>query len=361
MSKETPLYKKHKNLNAKMTEFADFKMPLWYKSIMEEYTAVRERLGLFDINHMGQIIITGQDKKIFTDYLITNNLNKINFGDILYTFICDNKGYILDDLLVYLLKDKIILIVNAGQSDKLIEHINNHKQNYNIQVEDISNKLGFLALQGPKSFDLCQKLFPNNIKNIKYYSFIKTDFKDSELILSRTGYTGEKGVELLFDSKLNNIIWDRILLEGAELGIMPCGLASRDILRLEMGYPLYSNELNGYSPIELGKTWCVSFDKDFIGKDILIKQKETGINKKSYAFIMSSIGIPRRGYEILKNDKVIGKVTSGGFSPPLNKGIGLCIINKEQAKIDNDIYINVRGKMYSAKTTKLPFIPSKVK
>ncbi|MDH4129990.1 MAG: glycine cleavage system aminomethyltransferase GcvT [Spirochaetota bacterium] len=362
MEKTTPLYQKHKSLGAKLIDFAGYTMPVWYKGIIEEHKAVRERVGLFDITHMGEILITGLDREKLVNFLITNDLNRIDNKQILYTFMCDENGLILDDLLVYLQADKILLIVNANKSDNLVKHINENASSYNVEIDNLSNKTGALSLQGPKSFELCNKIFNENIDKINYYSYINTEFNGNEIIISRTGYTGEKGVELFFNIDLCEILWDKLLSEGKEFGIEPCGLGSRDILRLEMGFPLHGQELQGYTPVDIQKNWCVAYDKqDFIGKSALQNLKKAGILTTLSAFVLLEKGIPRHGYDIIKDNKKIGIVTSGGFSPQLDKGIGLCIIPISENKVGNTINIKIRENNILAQITKLPFVPNNVK
>lgn len=360
--KKTILYDTHKSLGAKFTEFGGFDMPVWFKGTKDEYVAVREKVGMFDINHMGQIIITGKDRFKLVNYVITNDLKKIDLHQIQYSYICNEDGIILDDLLVYLLGDKILLVVNAGQADILVNHINKHGKGFEYQIENISDQTGFIAVQGPLSLQLCEKIFGEDFESLNYYSFKNTEFDGHEFLISRTGYTGEKGVELIFNIDYTTSIWNTFLKEGKSLGVEPCGLAVRDVLRLEMGYPLWGHELKDYTPFDIKKMWCVSMKKeDFIGKAKLEAQKAEGAKTSLVAFTMCDKGIPREKCTVSKDNNVIGMVTSGGFSFQLNNGIGLCLIDADQANVDNEIMISIRGKDVPAKITKLPFIPSRVK
>ncbi len=362
MSNKTPLFNSHERLGAKIIDFAGYSMPVWYKGIKDEYEAVRQRIGIFDINHMGEITITGPDRNKILNYAITNDLEKIDIDKVMYTYICGSDGKILDDLLVMLFSDMILLIVNAGQSKHLVEHIKNNKGSYHFEIDDDSQKTGALSIQGPMSFDLCKKVFGEDLNQIDYYSFKSIEYNGEEIIISRTGYTGEKGFEIFFNTKLNEQLWDLLLKEGEKWGILPCGLAVRDVLRLEMGYPLYGNDLKGFTPYELNKKFFVSIDKeDFIGKQILLNQKEKGFNTTLKGFIMTEKGIPRHGYKIFKNNKEIGYVTSGGYSPGLDNGIGLAYIETSESKNNSEIDIQIRDKFIKAKCIKTPFIPTKVK
>ncbi len=362
MSMKTPLYDKHKSLGARFIEFGEYSMPVWYKGVIEEHKAVRERVGIFDINHMGTLLVTGPERIEALNHMITNDLTKVKKNKIQYSFICDEDGRILDDLLIYPDENKIMIIVNCGQSQGLTEHIRANGQGYDFKVTDVSEETGLLSIQGPQSFGLCRKIFDIDLEEYPYYSYTHHQYNDTDWIISRTGYTGEKGFEIFFDSSLNGMIWDKLLSEGKSLGMEPCGLGARDILRLEMGFPLYGSDLKDHTPMELQKNWCVKLDKgEFVGKPVLLSQKEKGPTTSLVAFILLEKGIPRHEYKIYNSDKQIGKVTSGGFSPTLEKGIGLCLIDYQEAKVDHTIYIDIRGQRVPAKITPLPFIESHVK
>ncbi len=362
MSKKTPLYEKQKSLSARFIDFSGYSMPVWYKGVKEEHKAVRERVGIFDINHMGALSVTGSERVEALNNQLTNDLRKVKNNKIQYSFICNADGKILDDLLVYSDGDKLMIIVNCNQSESLTEHIKTNGRNYNFEVSDVSEQTGLLSIQGPRSFDLCKKLFDIDLEEYPYYSFTHHTYERADWIVSRTGYTGERGFELFFDSHLNGMIWDKLLSEGESFGIEPCGLGARDILRLEMGFPLYGNDLMGHTPVELQKNWCVKLDKgEFVGKSVILSQKEKGSSTSLVAFTLMEKGIPRHEYKVYNSDKLIGEVTSGGFSPTLQKGIGLCLIDIQDAKKDNIVYIDIRGHRVPAKITRLPFIESHVK
>lgn len=369
-TKQTPLYEKHQELQARFIPFGEYEMPVWYKGIKEEHKAVRERVGIFDINHMGALSIKGEKRLASLNFLLTNDIQKLSVGEVQYNFACDDSGSILDDLLVYKKKNSVMLIVNCGKSEFLQSHfqkknphasnVSNVSSTQSTKIEDISLQTGLLSLQGPKSFDLCKKLLGIDPATIPYYSFQEISWQDKNFILSRTGYTGELGVEFFFDRKDNKWLWTTLLEEGKDFGIEPCGLGARDLLRLEMGFPLHGNDLLGRSPCDINKFWCVHLEKeDFVGKASIQKQKEEGIQTSLRGFVIHDRTPARHGYTVWKNDQKIGEVTSGGFSPTLQKGIGLCLIQKNEVQKDQSIEIEVRNRRVPASISKIPFVPNR--
>ena len=364
-SLKTPLYENHKGLKARFVPFGEYEMPLWYKGIKEEHKAVRERVGIFDINHMGAISIKGEKRLASLNFLLTNDIQKLSENEVQYNFACDDSGWILDDLLVYNKKNSTMLIVNCGKSEFLRSHFQKKNldaftQDASTQIEDTSLETGLLSVQGPKSFDLCKKVLGVDPNGIPYYSFREISYHEKNLLLSRTGYTGELGVEFFFDRKDNEWLWNTLLDAGKEFEIEPCGLGARDILRLEMGFPLHGNDLLGQSPCDINTFWCVHLEKeDFVGKSAIQKQKAEGIQTSLRGFIIQNRIPARKGYTVWKNDQKIGKVTSGGFSPTLQTGLGLCLIQKDFAKKDQEIEIEVRDKRVPAKISKIPFVPNR--
>ncbi|MBW2980111.1 glycine cleavage system aminomethyltransferase GcvT [Candidatus Woesearchaeota archaeon] len=355
--KKTVLYDEHEKLGAKMIEFNGWLMPVYYTSVIDEHNTTRNAAGLFDICHMGEIIIKGNDAFKFVQKLVTNDLNKLTKGKAFYAAMCYENGATVDDLFVYFLdNNEYMLVVNASNTEKDLEWIKKNKNDFDVEIIDKSNETAKLDLQGPKAEEILQKLTDVNLKELKRFNFIEGNVNDVKTIISRTGYTGGDGFELYFTAKKAVEIWNKLLEAGKEVGLKAVGLGARDTLRVEACYSLYGHELNDQiSPIEAGIGFVVKLDKDeFIGKKSLleIKNKQT---KKVIAFEMIDRGIPRANYEIKKNNEKIGFVSSGTFSPTLKKNIGLGIIDINEANTDNEIDIMIRDKSYKAKVVKRPF------
>ncbi|WP_185864335.1 glycine cleavage system aminomethyltransferase GcvT [Blattabacterium cuenoti] len=360
--KKTYLYKKHIALGSKMVTYSGFIMPLQYKSSIVEHMHVRNHSGIFDISHMGKIFLKGKDSKKIIQFLTTNDINHIKIGQAQYNCMVNHKGGIIDDLVIYKISEtEFLLIVNAINTEKNKKWINHYihiKKYKNINIIDYSNDYSILSVQGPRSLDLIQNLTNISLNMINFYHFKIGKFSGIEnLLISRTGYTGSKGVEIIIPNEYVEIVWDNIL--KISNNIIPCGIASRDSLRLEMGYRLYGNDISDdITPIEAGLSWIIKFDKEFIAKEILKKQKIEGVQKKLLSFIVNKTGkIPRSGYPIvLCNNYIIGNVTSGGFSPILKKGIGLGYVNKNKLTKNSSIYILIRNEKIPISKVKLPFI-----
>lgn len=358
--KYTKLNSIHKQLNAKLVEFAGFEMPVYYTSIVEEHMAVRNSVGMFDVSHMGEIIIKGSDALKFVQNITTNDASKLKPGKAQYSAMCYENGGIIDDLLVYKLEDGFMLVVNASNKDKDFDWMKKNIDNLQVELIDKSDDITLIAVQGPKSAETLKSLVDFDILELKYYSFREGKILDTDAIISRTGYTGELGFEIYFegDEETAVKIWNAILESGKEFGIKCCGLGARDSLRLEMGYCLYGNDIDeNTNPLEAGLGWITKFDKEFfIGKDALLKIKEEGLKRQLKGFELLDKGIPRHGNEIYYEDKKIGFVTSGTQSPVLNKPIGLGYFEVNTIN-DYDIFeIDNRGKRLKAKLTKVPFI-----
>lgn len=358
--KYTKLNSIYKQLNAKLVEFAGFEMPVYYTSIVEEHMAVRNSVGMFDVSHMGEIIIKGSDALKFVQTITTNDASKLKPGKAQYSAMCYENGGIVDDLLVYKLEDGFMLVVNASNKDKDFDWMKKNIDNLQVELIDKSDDITLIAVQGPKSAETLKSLVDFDILELKYYSFREGKILDTDAIISRTGYTGELGFEIYFegDEETAVKIWNAILESGKEFGIKCCGLGARDSLRLEMGYCLYGNDIDeNTNPLEAGLGWITKFDKEFfIGKDALLKIKEEGLKRQLKGFELLDKGIPRHGNEIYYEDKKIGFVTSGTQSPILNKPIGLGYFEVNTIN-DNDIFeIDNRGKRLKAKLTKVPFI-----
>lgn len=354
----TALTKKHIELGAKMVNYAGYNMPVQYEGVNIEHETVRNGVGVFDVSHMGEFLIKGDKAIDLIQKITSNDASKLTNGKAQYSYMPNNEGGIIDDLLVYRISEKeYLLVVNASNIEKDWNWIKSHN-NYNVEIENISKSMSLLAIQGPKATEVLQKLTSVNLSEIKYYNFKKGEFAGvKNIILSATGYTGSGGFELYIPNSEVEIIWDKIFEAGKEYNIKPIGLAARDTLRLEMGFCLYGNDIDDTtSPLEAGLGWVTKFSKDFINSEELKKQKEAGILKKLVGFELLERGIPRHNYEIVDSEGVkIGRVTSGTMSPTLKKAIGMGYVNKEMSLEGNDIYIKIRNKQVPAKIVKTPF------
>jgi len=362
MLKRTPLYNAHKNLGAKMVEFAGWEMPVSYSGIIQEHKAVRNSAGLFDISHMGVMMVSGQGSLELIQKLATNDASKLLDCKAQYSILCNDQGGAIDDILVYKLPDKYMVIANAANAQKDLEWFRSHADG-NVEVSLEYGKKAFLSLQGPKAENILSSL--TNTKGLKHNLCSEGKIDGIKCLISRTGYTGEDGFEFLVNSSDAEKTWRLILEKGKNEGLLPCGLGARDSLRLEAGLPLYGHEYNEeIGPIEAGYNWAVKFDKgDFIGKEALLKRKET--SKINLAGIkLSSGGIPRQGYPIFKDAALTqkaGEITSGTKSPSLGCGIGLAYLEKDYTIVGSDVFVEIRGKAVSGKIVPLPFYPHKYK
>jgi len=361
--KRTHLYEFHRK-HAKMTLFAGFEMPLWFKGIIPEHLAVRKTVGIFDITHMGRALITGPEAEKFLNYISTNDVSKLTPLSAQYSTLCNEKGGIKDDFVVSKLEeDKFLMVYNAGNRTKDYEWLTMHARNFDVKVEDFSDNIAMFAVQGPKAEETLQKISTENLSQIGRFKCGWTKLAGIDVFLSRTGYTGEDGFEVfVWDSPLSNPekalkVWNSILEAGKEFSIEPCGLGARDTLRLEAGMCLYGNDINeDITPLEARISFVVKFDKEnFIGKDALLKQKEKGLERKRVGIKMLERGIPRKGHEIYKNGEKIGEITSGTFSPLLEIGIGMGYIKSQYDREGEEVTVNIRGKQLKAEIVKLPF------
>lgn len=354
----TSLIQEHKRLGAHLVEFASWLMPVRYTDIMEEHRVVRNACGLFDVSHMGHFLVQGKDAFDFLQYVITNDLNKISNGQALYTLICNEQGGVIDDWIIYKrAQDCFWIIVNASNVDSDFEWVKQHQGAYNVQLINQTEQWGLLALQGPRASLVLEEIF----KKIEFNYFFYKDFVyyDQKIWIARTGYTGEDGFELAVPRILLEKIWLEILTVGQKFGIKPIGLGARDSLRLEMKYLLYGNDMDlETSPIEAGLTWAVSFEKSkFIAKEVLLQQSQLGVSKKLVGFKMNEAGVPRHGYQVRVESQLQGVVTSGGFSPTLEQGIGLAYVPIRFAQIGQNIEIDIHHKLRKATIVKTPFVP----
>ena len=360
--KNTPFTEKHKALGAKMAEFAGYNMPISYTGINDEHAAVRNNAGVFDVSHIGEFMLKGENALALIQKVTTNDASKLTAGMAQYSCLTNENGGIVDDLIIYCIEENKVymIVVNASNIDKDWNWISSFNTD-NVEMHNISEKTCLLAVQGPNATQILQPLASTDIMNLKYYTFVKTTFAGVEnVLISATGYTGSGGVEIYFEDKNDNAdkIWNAIFEAGKLQGIKPIGLGARDTLRLEMGYCLYGNDIDDITtPLEAGLGWITKFTKDFTAREILEKQKAAGITKKLVGFEMVDKGIPRHGYEITDADgNKIGEVTSGTQAPSLAKAVGLGYVSKQYAAIDSIIYIKIREKNVQAKVVKIPFV-----
>ena len=359
--KNTPFTDKHIALGAKMAEFAGYNMPISYSGINDEHAAIRKNAGVFDVSHMGEFILKGENALDLIQRITSNDAAKLKNGQAQYSCLPNSTGGIVDDLLVYCIEENKVymLVVNASNIDKDWNWISRHNTK-NVEMHNISAKTCLLAIQGPNATKILQTLTDIDILNLKYYTFVKGEFAGvKNVLISATGYTGAGGVEIYFEDKNGDAdkIWDAIFAAGEAQGIKPVGLGARDTLRLEMGFCLYGNDIDdNTSPLEAGLGWITKFSKDFSSKEIFEKQKAAGAERKLVGFEMIEKGIPRHGYEIKDYaGATIGVVTSGTQSPSFGKAIGMGYVRTAFAVIDSNIFIKVRDKLLRAKVVKMPF------
>lgn len=359
--KDTALLQQHLKLSAKLTPFAGYNMPLEYTGVIKEHMAVRDAAGIFDVSHMGEFWVKGEGALPLLQKITTNDVSKLSIGQAQYTCMPNGKGGIVDDLIIYRFeKTKYMAVVNAANLQKDWEWMNRHNE-FNAELEDASDSMSLIALQGPKAKQILQKITKYDLDTIPSFGFAVSNVADaSEVIISATGYTGAGGFELYCYNEVAENIWKSIFEVGEPMGLVPAGLAARDTLRLEMGYCLYGNDIDdSTSPIEAGLGWIVKFaeNKDFIDREVLLAQKKDGVQRKLVGVELVGRGIPRKDYVVVDaDDAEIGVVTSGTMSPILKKGIGMAYVNTEQAKPGNTVYIKVRNKNIEAMVVKLPFI-----
>lgn len=357
--KTTALKEIHETLGAKMVDFAGFYMPVQYSGIIDEHKTVRNGVGVFDVSHMGEFVVRGEKSLDFLQSITSNDISKTIAGQAQYGYIPNKNGGIIDDLLIYNMgKNHYMCVVNAGNIEKDWDWFVKNKID-GAEIENISDDLSLLAIQGPKATEALQSLTDVNLSEIPYYRFVIGKFAGIDnVIISATGYTGLGGFELYFDKKHSKEMWNKIFEVGAEFGIKPIGLGARDTLRLEKGFCLYGNDIDeNTSPIDAGLGWVTKFNKDFTGKNIILSAKERGPQQKLVGFIMIDRGIPRHGYEIVGTDgNVIGQVTSGTQSPTLGIGIGLGYVQTNFSKPDTEIFISIRNKQLQAKVVQTPFV-----
>ncbi len=359
--KKTPLNKVHRELGGKMVDFGGWDMPVQYTAgVIGEHLRTREHSGLFDVSHMGEFWVEGEDAIKFVDKLTTNDVTKLVDGQAHYSAFTYENGTVVDDLLVYRFDvDKLLLVVNAGTTDKDWDWITSHKADENITLTNASADYCQIAVQGKDAIGIVQKLTDNNLDEIKYYHFTVGKVDSVDAIISRTGYTGEDGFEIYANKDFAEQLWNKILETGnygSETGILPCGLAARNTLRLESAMSLYGHEISDeITPLEANLGWICKLKTEFIGRDALVKQKEAGLKRKLVGFEMVDKGIARDGFDVYIDDKKVGTVTSGSPAPFLKKNIGLAFVPIEFANVGQQIKIDVRGKHLAAQIVPTPF------
>ncbi|RHW38491.1 glycine cleavage system aminomethyltransferase GcvT [Lysinibacillus yapensis] len=357
--KRTPLFDEYAKYGGKTIDFGGWELPVQFSSIKEEHDAVRHRAGLFDVSHMGEILVEGTDALSYLQYLLSNDISKIEIGSAQYNAMCYENGGVVDDLLVYRLgEQQYLLCVNAANIEKDYEWMKGHVSG-DVTIVNQSDEYAQIALQGPLAEEVLQTLTDVDLKSLKYFKFIdNVSVAGNKVLLSRTGYTGEDGFEFYGEPQAIINVWSAILEAGKEKGVVPAGLGARDTLRFEACLPLYGQELSKeISPLEAGIGFAVKLQKssDFIGKSALASQKENGVPRKVIGIEMVDKGIPRHGYKVYKDGIEIGEVTSGTQSPLTKRNIGLALIDSNFAQLDNEVEIEIRNKRSKAVTCATPF------
>lgn len=355
--KKTGLYDKHVTAGAKIVEFAGYLMPIQYTGMLEEHKKVRTSVGVFDVSHMGEVEVRGPKALDFVNYITTNNAGKLEINQAQYTAMCYPEGGIVDDLLCYRQKDHYLLVVNASNTVKDFQWMLDNKIE-GVELKNISDEITQIAVQGKNAEATLRKLTRVNLSEIKYYWFTEGELAGVQMIISRTGYTGEPGFELYFPKEFSHRVWDAVFAAGEEYQIAPIGLGARDTLRLEKKYCLYGNDIDQTTnPIEAGLGWITKLKKgDFIGRDVLQKVKSEGPRRKLIGFVCEGKMIPRHGYEIFAQEKNVGQVTSGCHSPILEKNIGLGYVEAPLSEIGTKLTVNARGRSMPIEIVKTPFV-----
>lgn len=353
--KKTSLFEKHIELNAKMVDFGGFNMPIQYSGISEEHINVRNNVGIFDVSHMGEFFVSGKEALKFLNHVCSNNIEKIEINKAQYNCFTNENGGIIDDLIVYRCdENKYMLVVNASNIDKDWNWLNRYINKYDCSIINESDNIGLISVQGPKSLQLINDIFNKDFTSIKKFNFKTIEYKKHKIAISNTGYTGSPGYEIYLDNNIIVEIWDLLLNHGKKYNLCPVGLGARDTLRIEMGYCLYGNEINDdITPHEANLMWITEMNKDFVGKKSLEKSIENS-KKKLVGFKMIDRGIPRKDYHVFdSNNNLIGKVTSGTFSPSNKLGVGMALIDFKNFK-SNEIFIEQRNKRIKGLIQKLP-------
>jgi len=359
MTKQTYLHDKHVALNAKMVDFAGWHMPVQYTSIIDEHNTVRNNVGIFDVSHMGEFFLSGPDSIKFLNKIVPQDISKLYDGKAVYCQLTNNNGGIIDDLIVYRLKEtEYLIVVNASRIDEDINWMSLNQKGFDVELKNESHNYSLLAVQGPKAKDLLAKIGENDLP--PFFAIKRSKLFNIDVFITRTGYTGEDGVEIMMKNNFAETLWDKLLEYGQEFGIKPIGLGARDTLRLEAALHLYGNDLDEETtPIEAKLSWSVAKNKveDYNGKSVIMDQLKNGCSKTLIGLTMIDRGIARHGYRIFYNNEYIGTVTSGGISPSTNKNIALAYVNTlHNIKVDDTIQVEIRDKMYNAQVVSTPFV-----
>lgn len=356
--KTTPLNAVHRALKAKMVDYAGYDMPVQYTGVLEEHLAVRSNVGIFDLSHMGEFVLSGPGALATINYITSNDASLLEVGEIQYTCLTNEHGGIIDDILVYRTNEGFLLVVNAANATKDLAWIGKHLKP-ETSLEDLSDELTLIAVQGPKSVALVEEVLGLSLEDLKNYTFIEPKYKGENVLLSRTGYTGEDGFELYFPNAFAEELWNAFIIQGEKYGVAPIGLGARDTLRLEARMPLYGNDVGeDITPLEAGLSRFVKLEKgDFIGREALLAQQEQGVKRRLIAFRMLDKGIPRHGYPLLnEKGEEIGVVTSGTHSPTLNHPIGMGYVTVDYAKPETKIQVQIRKNQAQAEIIKGRFL-----
>ncbi len=358
MNKKTALYDRHVSLGARMEPFAGYIMPIKYTSVQDEHNTVRKGVGVFDLSHMGEFRVRGGDACRFLDYLLTNDAD-VEAGQAYYSTMCYPDGGIVDDLIVYRISpDEYLMVVNASNIEKDWAWVNNHTAGYSVDLTNESEDTALVAVQGPDSEKVVQKLTDTDLSTIEYYHHVSGEAAGRKALIARTGYTGEDGFELYLKPEDAEAVWDAVMKAGKEFGIKPIGLGARDTLRLEVGYPLYGNDIDHTTtPIEARLGWVVKLktDKDFIGREVMARQKTEKPSRYIIGLEVLGKGFPRHGAELFDGNRKVGIVTSGSIAPALGHGVCLAFVEKGYHKVDTELEAEVRGRRIPVKAVKLPF------
>lgn len=353
-NKRTCLYDKHVALGALISPFGGFDMPIQYTNIVDEHNAVRQACGIFDVSHMGEVLVTGPESEKFVNYIFTNDIAGAPDGKIFYGMMCHPTGGVVDDLLVYRMgAQRFFLVINASNIDKDVAWIMEHAKDFDVVVENQSEKYGEVAVQGPKTEEIVERILGIQCSDLAFYTCKEVEIAGETIIISRTGYTGEDGFEIYASHAFTNEVWDKLIGCGE---VKPCGLGCRDTLRFEVGLPLYGDELTDeITPLEAGLGMFAKLDKDFIGRDALAAQKAEGLKRKIVGIELKDKAIPRHGYEVEADGKVIGVVTTGYNSISTGKSVCMAMLDIDYAKLDTEVAVRIRKKVFPGVVTKKRF------
>ncbi len=353
-NKRTCLYDKHVALGALISPFGGFDMPIQYTNIVDEHNAVRQACGIFDVSHMGEVLVTGPESEKFVNYIFTNDIAGAPDGKIFYGMMCHPTGGVVDDLLVYRMgAQRFFLVINASNIDKDVAWIMEHAKDFDVVVENQSEKYGEVAVQGPKTEEIVERILGIQCNDLAFYTCKEVEIAGETIIISRTGYTGEDGFEIYASHAFTNEVWDKLVGSGE---VKPCGLGCRDTLRFEVGLPLYGDELTDeITPLEAGLGMFAKLDKDFIGRDALAAQKAEGLKRKIVGIELKDKAIPRHGYEVEADGKVIGVVTTGYNSISTGKSVCMAMLDIDYAKLDTEVAVRIRKKVFPGVVTKKRF------